>query len=182
MGMSRQFLASAAAMAFGALALIGTTAADASSQRQFRDCLATKPVRFEGTIVDAALATPELSALVDLVVAANLVDALGAPGNLTVFAPTNDAFAAVPAPVLGAIGSDIDILTSVLTHHVAPRPVDPRIALIPTEVKSLQGQALFLDYDSGPQINQSNTSCQAVRTNNGTVWLIDSVLLPQFLQ
>lgn len=163
----------------GAGLLLGATVADASAQG-FKQCLKTQPVRFDGTIVEAALATPELSTLVDLVVAANLVDALNAPGNLTVFAPTNDAFAAIPEPVLGAIGSDVDVLTAVLTYHVTARPADPRRSVLPREVTTLQGQTLFLDYDRAPQVNQSTAACQGVRTDNGTVWLIDSVLLPQF--
>jgi uncharacterized surface protein with fasciclin (FAS1) repeats len=48
------------------------------------------------------------------------------------------------------------------------------------QVKTLLGQNVFLSYDGNPQINQSNTGCKAVRTTNGTVWLIDSVLMPQY--
>ena len=163
----------------GAGMLLGASMADASAQG-IKQCLKTQPVRFDGTIVEAALATPALSTLVDLVVAANLVDALNAPGNLTVFAPTNDAFAAIPEPVLGAIGSDVDVLTAVLTYHVTARPADPRRSVRPREVTTLQGQTLFLEYDRAPQVNQSTAACQAVNTDNGTVWLVDSVLLPQF--
>jgi uncharacterized surface protein with fasciclin (FAS1) repeats len=45
---------------------------------------------------------------------------------------------------------------------------------------TLQGQSLFLSYNKNPQINQSNTGCQGVRTSNGTVWIVDSVLMPQY--
>lgn len=168
-----------AAVVVGASLALGASAADASKAGR-KQCLMTDPVRFEGTIVEAALATPALSTLVDLVVAANLVDALNAPGNLTVFAPTNDAFAAIPEPVLGAIGSDVDVLTAVLTYHVTATPIDPRRSHKPREVTTLQGQGVFVEYDGEPQINQSTAACQAVRTDNGTVWVIDSVLLPQF--
>jgi uncharacterized surface protein with fasciclin (FAS1) repeats len=177
--MHKATAAKLSALALGATLTFGASAADAS-KAGWKQCLKTEPARFDGTIVEAALATPALSTLVDLVVAANLVDALNAPGNLTVFAPTNDAFSAIPEPVLGAIGSDIDVLTAVLTYHVTAIPTDPRRALKPREVPTLQGQGVFVEYDGAPQINQSNAACQAVRTSNGTVWLIDSVLLPQF--
>ena len=166
-----------ASVAFTAQA---TTGAPNKSGKAYAQCLRVKPMVFDGTIVDAAVATPALSTLVDLVVRANLVDALRAPGNLTVFAPTNDAFAAIPEPVLTAIGGDNDLLTAVLTYHVAPRYVDPRRSIVPREVSTLQGQTVFVAWDGAPQVNQSNAACQAVRTTNGTVWIIDSVLLPQF--
>jgi uncharacterized surface protein with fasciclin (FAS1) repeats len=48
-------------------------------------------------------------------------------------------------------------------------------------VHTLQGQSVFLSLDAdGPRVNQSNIACQAVKTDNGTIWVIDSVLLPQF--
>lgn len=147
----------------------------------YNACRRTKLTNFDGTIVEAAIATPALSTLKDLVIAANLADALNGPGPFTVYAPTNDAFAKIPAPVLSALGSDTALLTAVLTYHVVPsRNADPRRPLSPREVTTLQGQSVFLEYDKGPQVNQSTAACQGVRTSNGTVWIIDSVLLPQF--
>jgi uncharacterized surface protein with fasciclin (FAS1) repeats len=53
---------------------------------------------------------------------------------------------------------------------------------LPREQGTVEGQTVFFNYgNEGPQINQSNASCQAVRTTNGIVWVIDSVLLPQFI-
>ncbi|MGE0827020.1 MAG: fasciclin domain-containing protein [Candidatus Binatia bacterium] len=148
---------------------------------ELRQCLKTDPVHFNGTIVDAAVATPDFSTLVTAVTAAGLVDALSQPGNLTVFAPTNDAFANIPPAVLHAILADQSLLTSVLTYHVVAGSVHPRIAVVPREVDTLQGQGVFLSLDrDGPRVNQSNIACQAVQTSNGTIWIIDSVLLPQF--
>lgn len=169
---------------FAALALAASLSAvsfAAAAAPSFAECRSTKAVNFAGTIVDAAVATPALSTLTSLVVAANLAGPLSAPGNLTVYAPTNDAFAKIPAPVLGAIGGDIGVLTAVLTYHVVPGPADPRRAG-KREVTTLQGQTLFTGFEHGvgPMINQSNADCTAVKTTNGTVWIIDSVLLPQF--
>jgi uncharacterized surface protein with fasciclin (FAS1) repeats len=168
----------AAILAASAVAL-HLPSAEATSLGYF-SCLAKRPINFNGTIVDAAVATPALSTLVTLVQSAGLVTALSGPGPLTVFAPTNDAFAKIPGPVLSAIGGDPSVLTAVLTYHVAAGRRDPRASLDPREIRTLQGQSVFFDYDNGPEINQSKTSCQAVKTTNGTVWIIDSVLLPQF--
>jgi uncharacterized surface protein with fasciclin (FAS1) repeats len=72
-------------------------------------------------------------------------------------------------------------LTAVLTYHVVAGPADPRTART-KEVTTLQGQTLFIGFDKakGGAVNQSTADCTAVHTTNGTVWVIDSVLLPQF--
>lgn len=169
------------ALAAATMAMTTTTAHATVNLGQYLQCRHTQLVEFPGTIVDAAIATPELSTLVNLVVSANLVGALSAPGNLTVFAPTNAAFGKVPAPLLGLIGGDANLLTSVLTYHVTSGPADPRRNLIPSQVRTLQGQTLYIGYDQdGASVNQSVAACKGVKTTNGTVWLIDSVLLPQF--
>ena len=153
----------------------------ASAAPNYLQCARTALTVFDGTIVDAAIATPALSTLVSLVVAADLVGPLSAPGSLTVFAPTNDAFAKIPGPVLGAIGADTALLTSVLTYHVVGGAADPREPGL-REVSTLQGQSLFLEFErgTGPSVNQSVANCRGVKTTNGTVWIIDSVLQPQY--
>jgi uncharacterized surface protein with fasciclin (FAS1) repeats len=169
------------ALAAATMALSTATSHATVNVGQYLQCRHTQLAEFPGTIVDAAIATPELSTLVNLVVSANLVGALSAPGNLTVFAPTNAAFGKVPAPLLGLIGGDANLLTSVLTYHVTSGPADPRRSLIPAQVRTLQGQTLYIGYDKdGASVNQSVAACKGVKTTNGTVWLIDSVLLPQF--
>jgi uncharacterized surface protein with fasciclin (FAS1) repeats len=170
--------AAAAGLAVAAMAVPLTATA---ATPDFGQCRGTAPIDFPGTIVDAAVATPALSTLTSLVVAAGLADALAAPGNLTVYAPTNDAFGKIPAPVLGAIGGNPAVLSAVLTYHVVNGPADPRRVPIGSAT-TLQGQSVFLRYrpDVGPTINQSVTGCQAVRATNGTIWIVDSVLLPQF--
>ena len=141
------------------------------------------PAAAQGTIVDVAVSDPTFSTLVAAVQAADpaVLETLTSAGPYTVFAPTNDAFAKVPAPLLNLIGSDINLLTSVLTYHVSAGTADPRRSLIPSQVKTLQGQTLYVGYDAdGASVNQSNAVCKGVKTTNGTVWLINSVLLPQF--
>jgi len=177
----------ALAVTFG---LMSTMVVDAQASKRYSkgaigQCLSTKLTHFNGTIVDAAIATPALSTLVDAVVAAGLADALSADGRLTVFAPTNDAFAAIPPAILNDIVSDTAVLTEVLTYHVLPRAIDARRAIGRNyAVKTLQGQKLFLRNSNrhGAMVNQSTFNCNGVVTTNGVVWIIDSVLLPQFKQ
>lgn len=172
----------AAALAAPILSLLPTGAqAGPVGLQAWLQCRGTPLTEFNGTIVDAAVATPELSTLVSLVQAANLLGPLSAKGQLTVFAPTNAAFTKVPAPLLDLIGSDANLLTSVLTYHVTTGSADPRRTLTPTQVKTLNGQSVFVGFDaSGASVNQSTAACKGVKTSNGTVWIIDSVLLPQF--
>ena len=169
----------------------GTAMADGNQwkaggwQRDYLRCVSTPAVTFQGTIVDAALATPELKGLADAVVAAGLVTTLNGSGPFTVFAPTNAAFGKIPPAVLASLASDVSLLTAVLTYHVVPgngQLFDPRQGFAAArELATVQGQTVFLNRNnSGPQVNQSNVSCQPVKTNNGTVYIVDSVLLPQF--
>lgn len=174
------FRKTAAALLVAAIGA-GAATAQAAANDDFVTCLKQDSVTFDGSIVDAAVATPALSTLVDLVTAAGLVDALATTPNLTVFAPTNDAFAKIPEPVLGAIGGDTAVLTEVLTYHVVPKHQDPRRYVGQVRRSALNGQMVFMGSKMGkPFVNNSSVDCTAVKTDNGTVWIIDSVLLPQF--
>jgi len=93
----------------------------------------------------------------------------------------NEAFAKVPAPILNAVLGGKNLLIAVLTYHVTLGESDPRFAIQPTQVTTLQDESVFYSFDSKePGLNQSNIECKGVKTSNGVVWFIDSVLLPQF--
>lgn len=161
--------AAVAAVTFGA----------ATQAASFSGCVSTGMVHFDGSIVDAAVATPELSTLVDAVVAAGLADTLDTAEGITVYAPTNDAFAALPAGVLDAVVTDAELLTTVLTYHVSPDKEDPRRWISPKKADTLAGPSVFFHRQGGEaRVNNAAVACQGVRTDNGTVWVIDSVLLP----
>lgn len=171
------------AAAVATACLIGAAPAQATSidYRGFLQCRNAPVTEFPGTIVEAAIATPQLSTLVSLVKAADLVGALSSKGPFTVFAPNDEAFGKVPAPLLSLIGGDPALLGKVLTYHVTAGTVDPRRYLTPMSVKTLQGQPLYIGYSAGGgTVNQSSAGCKGVKTTNGVVWLVDSVLLPQF--
>jgi uncharacterized surface protein with fasciclin (FAS1) repeats len=137
------------------------------------------------TIAEVAVANPlmNLDTLVFAVANADpaVLDALADPGALlTVYAPDNDAFAAIPGDVLNGIISS-GALTDVLLYHVVAGYFDPRNVWYIRTVDSLLGQDLFVTRGrTNPSINQSEIGCAGVKTDNGVVWLIDSVLLPQF--
>ena len=191
--MHKKLASTAIALAFGSFALVGTAQANGYNFKEYWKCLKTPPIAYPGTIADAAC-DPNLAGVLGTLCTAvgpanpAIADALSNPdAKLTVFAPTNDAFAAVPFLTTLLEPDNQALLDNVLLYHVVGKPVDPRRSAIIREVDTLQGQSLFFSYDGYPKINQSTTldldqmpSCQAVRTDNGTVWIIDSVLQPQY--
>ena len=135
-------------------------------------------------IVQTAQATPSLSTLVAAVVAAGLVDTLSGPGPFTVFAPTNDAFAALLVE-LGvtqeALLADKALLTKVLTYHVLPARVLKAEIPFNTPITTVQGSAIRID--SSFKITDQRGRVSAITAadvfaSNGVVHVIDKVLLP----
>ncbi len=132
----------------------------------------------DDTAATAASNNPLLSTLVTAVVEADLVDTLNSDGPFTIFAPTNDAFAAIPEDVLSAVLADKDLLTSVLTYHVLPGDSLEADGLAGTTVATVEGGEVTFGAD-GTAVNDSNVICSNVPVANGTVHIIDNVLLPQ---
>lgn len=134
-------------------------------------------------IVELAVATPQLSTLVAAVQAAGLVDALSAPGTMTVFAPTDDAFARLPAGTVERLlmPDNKDKLTAVLTYHVSGSYYPARALLGQRgRVPTLQGGFLGVDATGDSvKINRSAmVTAPDIMASNGVVHLIDNVLLP----
>lgn len=135
------------------------------------------------TIVDLAVATPQLSTLVAAVTAAGLADALSGPGTLTVFAPTNDAFEKLPAGTVETLlmPENKDKLTEILTYHVSGSYY-PASALLGQRgrVPTLQGDYLHVNATGGSVMIDGNSTVTApdIMASNGVVHLIDTVLLP----
>lgn len=115
------------------------------------------------------------------VIPPDVAELLDSSEDITVFAPTDEAFGNIPPDILNAIAANEELLTTVLAYHVSPKLVDPRKVLYVRKVGTLAEQKLFVNRTrTGPMVNQSNVECQGYRTANGLVWVIDSVLLPQF--
>lgn len=141
----------------------------------------TQIKRVHGTIVDVAVGNPAFSTLVTALQAANLVPTLQGPGPFTVFAPTNDAFAQLPPEVLNLLLANPAALTDVLLYHVLPGARDFRFRFSPRDVVTVQGQDVFVDREKDVlQINNSLVLGKVIRTDNGIIYVIDSVLLPQY--
>jgi uncharacterized surface protein with fasciclin (FAS1) repeats len=144
----------------------------------------TGPGSFEGMSADpvatAASNNPALSTLVTAVKAAGLVDTLNTAQDITVFAPTNDAFKAMDQATLKkALADPKGLLTKVLTYHVVPGKLSPE-QLAGTH-KTLQGGMVKVagsgeDFTVGA--SDAKVVCGNVMTANATVYLIDGVLMP----
>ena len=131
--------------------------------------MATAPV------ASAASANPLLKTLVAAVTQAGLVDTLNGAKALTVFAPTNDAFAAIPKAKLDALLADKPALTKVLTHHVVEGKLSP--AQVAGTHKTLAGDTITVK-GSGDKftVNNATVLCGNIPTANATVYVIDAVL------
>ena len=128
-------------------------------------------------VATAASNNPLLSTLVKAVTAADLVDTLNSAESLTVFAPTNDAFAKIPAADLDALLADKDQLTKVLTHHVVEGELAPDE--VAGEHETLAGDTITVK-GSGEDftVDEAAVICGNVDTANAKVYVIDSVLMP----
>ncbi len=141
----------------------------------FSGC-ATPPVPM--TISETAAATPQLSTLTKLINDAGLTETLKEPGPYTVFAPTDDAFKAVPAKTLDALSKDKALLISVLTYHVVPGKVTSA-DVKNGPVTTVQGAPVSL-YRSGPfvTVESAVVTTADVDASNGVIHIIDQVLIP----
>ncbi len=128
----------------------------------------------------AARNNPVLSTLVTAVTQAGLVDTLNGEGPFTIFAPTNDAFAALPAADLQAVLADQDLLSSVLTYHVvAGEKLSSADLIAAGSVDTVNGGTLTITEDNGTlMVNGVPAVCMDVPTTNATVHIIGGVLLP----
>ena len=136
------------------------------------------------TIVQTAQSLPQFSILVEAVVAAGLVDALSAPGPLTVFAPTNDAFAALLAELgisKAALLADRPLLTKVLTYHVVPGRVLRAQVPVGPAITTLQGETFTVDSTlaiTDRRGRRASITATDVFTSNGVIHVLDRVILP----
>lgn len=130
------------------------------------------------TVADTLAARPQLSTLNGLIVKAGLTDTLKGAGPFTVFAPTNEAFAKVPAPTMQALASDPARLKAVLTYHVIPGKV--MLADVKNgNSKTVNGANLALaragDFVT---VEEALVQTSDISATNGVVHTVDSVLLP----
>ena len=130
------------------------------------------------TIADTAARTPQLSTLSKLINDAGLAETLRGAGPYTVFAPSDDAFKAVPAKTLADLAKDKELLKSVLTYHVLAGNV-PASDVKTGNAKTVQGANVALSRAGGFVTVEEAVVTQAdVKASNGVVHVIDRVLIP----
>tara|TARA_R100000005_G_scaffold95518_1_gene77287 strand:+ start:1272 stop:1790 length:519 start_codon:yes stop_codon:yes gene_type:complete len=135
----------------------------------------------KSTIVEIAVGNPDFSTLVAALQAAGLVEALSGEGPFTVFAPTNAAFAALPAGTLDDLlkPENKDTLSAVLTYHVVPGKVMAADVVKLTEATSLQGDTIAVSAtDAGVKVDAANVTATDISASNGVIHVIDAVILP----
>ncbi len=132
-----------------------------------------------GTIVDVAVANGSFDTLVAAVTAADLVETLSSPGPFTVFAPTDDAFAALPAGLVDALllPENKATLAKILTYHVVSGEV-MAADVTDGDVATVEGQTVALSTADGVTVNGANVIIADVPASNGVIHAIDAVLLP----
>ncbi|MBC9719265.1 fasciclin domain-containing protein [Streptomyces sp. TRM66268-LWL] len=131
-------------------------------------------------VATAASNNPALSTLVTAVKKAGLVDTLNSAENITVFAPTNDAFAKIPKADLDKVLNDKATLTKILTYHVVGQKLTPQ-QLENGSFDTLEKSKLTTA-GSGESFTVNDTSkvvCGNVPTANATVYIVDTVLMPK---
>lgn len=151
---------------FGMIALMGATQVQADSH--------------DKDIVDVAIEAGSFTTLVQAVEAAGLVETLKGEGPFTVFAPTDEAFAAVPEDVLNSLLADTDALTAVLTYHVVPGKVMAADVVGLESAETVQGQSVTITTMNGSVMIDGATVVQAdIEASNGVIHVIDAVILPE---
>ncbi|MBD2777490.1 fasciclin domain-containing protein [Iningainema tapete] len=129
-------------------------------------------------IVDTAVNAGSFSTLVAAVKAANLVDTLKGAGPFTVFAPTDEAFAKLPAGTVDSLLNDIPQLTKILTYHVVSGKVTAADVVKLNSAKTVEGSEVKIDASNGVKVNDATVVTPDVAADNGVIHVIDTVLIP----
>jgi uncharacterized surface protein with fasciclin (FAS1) repeats len=132
-----------------------------------------------GDIVAVASSTEGFSTLVAALSAAGLVETLQGAGPFTVFAPSDDAFAALPAGLLEKLllPENVAVLTSILTYHVVSGTV-MSADIMAGDVPTVEGSTVALDTASGVTVNGATVTTADVAATNGVIHVIDAVMVP----
>lgn len=138
----------------------------------------TASAQYGKNIVETAVDAGSFTTLVAAVQAAGLVDVLSGPGPFTVFAPTDEAFAKLPAGTVEALLADKEKLTAILTYHVVPGAVKAADVVKLTSAMTVQGGSLRIDTSDGVKVNNATVVATDIMASNGVIHVIDTVLIP----
>jgi uncharacterized surface protein with fasciclin (FAS1) repeats len=157
-----------------------TTQPQTTAQAQAEPTQDTTTDTGAGSIVAIASGNPDFSTLVTAVTEAGLIDTLSGEGPFTVFAPTNAAFAKLPAGTLESLLQDKAALTKVLTYHVVANSVPAAEVVKLNSAQTVQGQTVTIQVVEGEvMINDSKVVATDIMADNGIIHVIDTVLLPE---
>jgi transforming growth factor-beta-induced protein len=133
------------------------------------------------TIVETAIAAGSFETLVAAVQAADLVDVLGSEGPFTVFAPTDEAFAALPEGTVEALLNDIPKLSAILTYHVAAGKLMAADVVGSDYIETVFGQPAPVLVDDSVTIAGATITATDIVCSNGVIHVIDAVMIPKDL-
>jgi transforming growth factor-beta-induced protein len=143
---------------------------------------ATMAADAEMDIVDTAVSAGDFQTLTAALNAADLVDTLKGEGPFTVFAPTDAAFAKLPAGTIEDLlkPENIDQLTAILTYHVVPGAVTADQVVSLTEAATVNGQSIAISMaNSNVMVDGATVIATDIMASNGVIHVIDSVILPE---
>lgn len=175
MGIALRLPRITAVLALGLVALVFAALAAPAAPASQASPAASK------NIVQVAAGNPQFSTLTSLIKKAGLVSALSGKSKLTVFAPTNAAFAKLPKATLKKVQSDKKLLTSILTYHVVKGavPASKVVKLNGKSVKTLNGKSVKIAVKSGKvYVNKAQVTKTDVKASNGVIHVINQVLIP----
>jgi uncharacterized surface protein with fasciclin (FAS1) repeats len=133
------------------------------------------------TIVDTAKEAGTFETLLAAAQAAGLVETLSGEGPFTVFAPTDEAFAALPEGTVDSLllPENKDQLTAILTYHVIPGKVMSSDLTDDMEAETVQGSAVTIDLDNGVMVQDATVTSADIEASNGVIHVIDKVIMPE---
>jgi len=130
-------------------------------------------------LVETAKGDPRFSTLVELVQTAGLAETLSGSGPFTLFAPTNEAFAKVPAETLKSLKQDKEKLASVLKYHVVSGKVPASQVVNLSDAKSVEGSSIRISKENGNvKVDNATVTKTDIMTSNGIIHVIDTVIMP----
>jgi len=161
-----------------ALVLLTACGSDGSTSEEVVDTTVMEETMV-GDIVAIASETEGFSTLVAALTAASLVETLQGEGPFTVFAPTDDAFAALPEGLLEKLllPENVGVLTSILTYHVVSGKV-MSTDVMAGDVPSVEGSSITLGTTDGVQVNDATVVSADIEASNGVIHVIDKVIVP----
>ena len=133
----------------------------------------------EKDIVDTAVEAGSFTTLVAAVEAAGLVDTLKGEGPFTVFAPTDEAFAALPEGTVEGLLEDPEALAAILTYHVVPGKVMSTDLSDSMTAATVNGAEVLISTEGGVTVEEATVVTADVEASNGVVHVIDRVILPE---